>query len=242
MIGFKLSQISKKFGSREVFKELDLEIHPGSLTVILGASGCGKSTLIRLLAGLEEPSAGSITSNRSGYRQSFVFQDPTLLSWRTVEENLALPFELGKKLTVQARAEITQALKLVQLEPESSLYPHQLSGGMKMRVSLARALATHPEVMFLDEPFSALDELTRKAWQVQLREIWQQTQMTVVFVTHSLSEALFLADRVLVLKDKKIIYDRLLPFPLRREPPLRSQTLFLEELSQLENVMTGEQP
>lgn len=189
---------------RRLFGGLDLQIQPGEWVTLIGPSGSGKSTLLRLLAGLETPTSGSVQLQGSGTKPAFVFQEPRLLPWLNVRENLELSFRLKNQ-----RAEnpnLAQALTQVRLlapgappEPVFSLFPHQLSGGMKMRVSLARSLLQKPEILLLDEPLGALDELTREDLCLELLQLHRHFKTTTVLVTHSLTEACFLSDRVVVL-------------------------------------------
>ena len=172
---------------------LDLEMSDGCLTALVGASGCGKSTVLRLLAGLLQPQAGRVERPAGGV--GFVFQSPTLLPWRTVEQNVALPQELGGA----AAMSVAEALKLVELSEHANKRPGQLSGGQQMRVSLARALRADPSLLLLDEPFAALDALTRRRLQNQFAALQTRLGRTVVLVTHDLDEAVLLADRVVVL-------------------------------------------
>ncbi|CAI8206106.1 MAG: Aliphatic sulfonates import ATP-binding protein SsuB [Alphaproteobacteria bacterium] len=175
----------------------------GSFTALVGPSGCGKSSLLRLLAGLEHPFIGSVT----GLAQSdigFVFQEPTLLAWRNVADNITLPLKIEGHNPSEIGGRLDEALALVGLTDFADALPRQLSGGMKMRVSLARALAKRPPVLLMDEPFAALDELTRFRLDDDLRAIWQQQKCTIIFVTHSVTEAAYLAERALVMQDGEI--------------------------------------
>lgn len=175
----------------------------GSFTALVGPSGCGKSSLLRLLAGLEQPTIGSVT----GLAQSdigFVFQEPTLLAWRSVAENITLPLKIEGHARSEIDTRLAEALQLVGLTDFADALPRQLSGGMKMRVSLARALAKRPPVLLMDEPFAALDELTRFRLDDDLLAIWRQQDCTIVFVTHSVTEAAYLAERALVMQEGKL--------------------------------------
>lgn len=212
---------------------LELQIVPGSFVSVVGSSGSGKSTLLRLIAGLEAPTKGDIIlSPRSSGAFSFVFQDPNLLPWRTARENVHLPFELNQALKEIPRHErqkrITEALQKVHLLESQDLFPHELSGGMRMRVSLARALVSSPRLLLMDEPFAALDENTRFEMQNQLYQLWLKEQMTVVFVTHSLFEATFLAERVIMLKGPggHIALDQSIELPRERSESLRTSESF----------------
>ena len=177
---------------------LSLDFPAASFTALVGPSGCGKSTALRLLAGLLAPTGGSVT--RPARDQiGFVFQDPTLLAWKSAYDNIALPLKIAGHRRADIDRRVTYALDLVGLSGRGAALPRELSGGMKMRISLARALAAEPRILLLDEPFAALDELTRLRLDDDLLRIWQQNKCTVVFVTHSISESAYLAERVGVL-------------------------------------------
>ncbi|MGE5085723.1 MAG: ABC transporter ATP-binding protein [Bacillota bacterium] len=231
--GVHLKNINKSFGLKEVLHNLDLQIEKGSFTALVGPSGCGKSTVLRLIAGLEAPTNGLVEIDETHAQKfGFVFQDANLLPWKTVAENVALPFELSPLLQGTSKAEIHQrvleVLSKVKMSESKDLFPHQLSGGMKMRVSLARALVGKPQLLLMDEPFAALDEFTRNEMQIQLRDLWQLEKVTVVFVTHSLLESAFLADRVILLKGPggQIALDKKLNLPLKRDERLRTSAEF----------------
>ena len=215
-----------------------LEFHP-DVTFIIGENGCGKSTLLRLVAGLEKPRSGTLREDDNRIRgphpsRVVVFQDPTLFPWRSVWDNVALGLEAQGILKSQ-RQRVDSALDLVGLSAFRNAYPHQLSGGMAQRVALARALVTEPEILLLDEPFSALDAFTRIRLQDELLRLWAIDRPTLLFVTHDIDEALVLADRVVVLRDRParvkadILVDR--PYPRHRGDPyladLRKQILGL---------------
>lgn len=188
-----LSGVRLDFGARRVLRHVDLLVPEGQLTCLLGPSGCGKSTLLRVAAGLLSPSLGRV--ERASERLSVVFQEPRLLPWLRVRENVALPFRLRGQPAPDPRP----WLERVGLAEAAELYPHELSGGMKQRVAIARALITEPQLLLMDEPFSALDEATREDLEVLLRGLWAERRMTILFVTHSLSEAVFLGERILVM-------------------------------------------
>ncbi|UXR63522.1 ABC transporter ATP-binding protein [Bdellovibrio bacteriovorus] len=232
-VGIRIEKLHKDFSQKKVIENLNLDIAPGSFVSVVGPSGCGKSTLLRLVAELETPSSGTIQKDSGDATNfSFVFQDPNLLAWRTVYENVRLPFELSKSLQVLSPQEqhkrISAALTKVHLQDSQNLFPHQLSGGMKMRVSLARALVNSPQLLLMDEPFAALDESTRFEMQRELHTLWQKERMTVIFVTHSLFESAFLSERIIMLKGAgaQIVLDQKLTLPQVREESLRTTEAF----------------
>jgi NitT/TauT family transport system ATP-binding protein len=176
-----------------------LEIAPGEIVALVGPSGCGKSTALRLLAGLERPTRGEVVRSAGKGETAVVFQAPTLMPWATALANVALPLELAGAAKARAHETASVALAGVGLATAQAAKPAQLSGGMAMRVSLARALVTRPRLLLLDEPFAALDEITRRALADDVHRLWAQTRPAVVFVTHSVEEAVFMASRVLVM-------------------------------------------
>ena len=226
--------VSKRFtgSSAPVLEGIDLAIERGEFVSIIGPSGCGKSTLLKLVAGLAPCSSGEIAVNGmtpENAREvvSFVFQDATLLPWRTVEKNVSLALELERSQPPPERRQITQKLlELVGLSHVAKHYPRQLSGGMKMRVSIARALATRPRLLLMDEPFAALDEMTRDRMNEELLRLRDEQNWTVLFVTHSVAEAVFLSSKVVVLAPHPgrvaHILDVDLPYP-RTEATRESQ-------------------
>ncbi|WPB56137.1 ABC transporter ATP-binding protein [Xylophilus sp. GOD-11R] len=198
-----LRGIGKTFpGARApALRDIDLDIDPGDFLCLLGPSGCGKSTLLRLLAGLTPPDAGALRWGGDGQRPEigFVFQDATLMPWASVADNVYLPFQLKDVPRPQVAGAIDEALALVGLRDAADAYPRQLSGGMRMRVSIARALVTRPRLLLMDEPFAALDEITRNRLNQDLAALWRQLGCTVVFVTHSVIESVQLASRIVVM-------------------------------------------
>jgi NitT/TauT family transport system ATP-binding protein len=200
-VSLKIEGLSKNFGAREVLANLQLEIPSGTFTTLVGPSGCGKTTALRLMAGLEKPSSGSLKydANENDHI-GFVFQESQLLPWRSVAENILLPLELQKSSLSESEkhGRVQTVLKKVKLEHAGRLYPHELSGGMKMRVSVARALISNPSWLFMDEPFAALDEPTRFEMQDLIKQLWIQEKLSVVFVTHSLFEAAYLSQRIIM--------------------------------------------
>lgn len=183
---------------------LDLDIGKGEFVSLLGASGCGKSTALRLIAGLTKPSSGSIAVPARASRQSigFVFQEPTLMPWTSVRENVRLPLKLAHMGDAESTVRVADALTQVGLADFADAYPRELSGGMKMRVSLARALVTSPDILLLDEPFAALDEITRFRLNNDLLALWRMLGKTIVFVTHSVYESVYLSQRVVVMTSR----------------------------------------
>lgn len=239
----QLERVRRSFpGGPTVIEDLNLKVDAGEFLAILGPSGCGKSTLLRMIARLLPPDSGTITTTPAQPRTAFVFQDAHLLPWRTVLDNAALPLELqgiGRdQRYAAARAELAQ----VGLADAEQRYPAQLSGGMRMRVSLARALATGPSLLLMDEPFAALDEITRFNLEVQLRELWRARGMTVLFVTHSISEAAFLANRAIVLARRGggVILDRRIDLPAERSHTLRSDPRLGAHMQELFAAMEEE--
>ena len=242
-VALRLDHVRRVFDNRlVVIEDLDLQIDAGEFLAILGPSGCGKSTLLRMIAGLAPPDAGAIVAEPEDSRVAFVFQDAHLLPWRTALDNAALPLELLGVNREERYAKARGALAQAGLAEAESRYPAQLSGGMRMRVSLARALVTEPRLLLMDEPFAALDEITRFNLEVQLRELWQSRGMTVIFVTHSISEAAFLANRAVVLTRRKgrIRLDRRFDLPLRRTNELRSDPHIGREMQLLMAAMEEE--
>lgn len=198
-------EVSKRFGAGPlVLDRLSLAAQPGEFLSLIGPSGCGKSTLLRLIAGLSPASTGTVivdgkTPDAAAAELAFVFQEPTLLPWLTVAKNVELPLKLRGLPAADREARRNRVLELVRLAEKAAAYPRQLSGGQKMRVSIARALAPSPKILLLDEPFGALDEMTREHLNEELLEIRAQQAWTAFFVTHSVAEAVFLSDRVLIM-------------------------------------------
>jgi len=212
---------------------IDLAVAPGEFVAILGPSGCGKSTLLRMIAGLDRADAGSIAIDRDEQRSAiaYVFQDAHLLPWRSVLDNAALPLELLGRDAGERREAARRAIEQVGLGDAADRFPAQLSGGMRMRVSLARALVTQPRLLLLDEPFAALDEITRQQLDDQLRGLWRATGMTVLFVTHSIAEAAFLAERAVVLtrRPARVVLEHRIDLPPERDAALRGDPRFARE-------------
>jgi len=204
-----LSNVGKQYQTAdgvtiEALRDIHLAVEHGEFTAVVGPSGCGKSTLLRIIAGLDRASAGSVEIDGALVAgpvasAGVMFQDPLLMAWRTALNNVLLPIEVLRRKRAAYRERARELLALVGLQGFEQRYPHELSGGMQQRVALARALIHDPELLLMDEPFAALDEITREQMGLELLRIWNETGKTVLFVTHSISEAVFLADRVLVL-------------------------------------------
>jgi NitT/TauT family transport system ATP-binding protein len=198
-----LRGVAKTFGTGTLALDgLDLDVRAGEFLSLLGPSGCGKSTALRIVAGLSEPSRGSVTWTSGEGRArdiGFVFQEPTLMPWTTVFGNVYLPLKLAGMARETAAPRVAETLKRVGLADFASAYPRELSGGMRMRVSIARALVTAPRVLLMDEPFAALDEITRFKLNDDLIVLWRELGMTVLFVTHSVFESVYLSQRVVVM-------------------------------------------
>ena len=204
----QLRGVSKEFGHGHVqaLEEIDLDIRPGEFVSLIGPSGCGKSTLLRIVGDLIKPSGGEVVVNGKSAPQArldrdygIVFQDAVLFDWRTVEKNIGLPLEIMGWERRKRGERVREMVELVELKGFESHHPWQLSGGMQQRVSIARALSFGPPLLLMDEPFGALDEMTRERLNLELLRIWEQSGSTVIFVTHSISEAVFLSTRVVVI-------------------------------------------
>jgi NitT/TauT family transport system ATP-binding protein len=195
-----LRGVGKTFDSGTVALDgFDLSVRAGEFVSLLGPSGCGKSTALRIIAGLSEASAGSVTWPGGAGQIGFVFQEPTLMPWASVAANVRLPFTLAGADEANSTAAVAQSLERVGLADFADAFPRELSGGMKMRASIARALATEPQLLLMDEPFAALDEITRFRLNNDLLSVWQEMRRTVVFVTHSVFESVYLSQRIVVM-------------------------------------------
>lgn len=241
----ELRDATKRFGEGPlVLDRVSFAAEPGDFVSLIGPSGCGKSTLLRLIAGLSPLSSGTITvagrsPEQSGADLAFVFQEPTLLPWLTVEENVELPLKL-RGIDPAARAETRrQALELVRLGEKAAAYPRQLSGGQKMRVSIARALSVAPKLLLLDEPFGALDEMTREHLNEELLAIRQQQQWTAFFVTHSVAEAVFLSNRICVMAAKpgRIHTEVRIDLPWPRTPETRLSRPYQDRVAEVSRLL-----
>jgi len=212
-----------------------LVVDPGEIVAVAGPSGCGKSTALRLLAGLEEPTSGRCERTVEAGRTSLVFQAPTLMPWADASANVALPLRLAERPRDEIASRVAEALGRVRLAGAERAYPSELSGGMAMRVSLARALVTEPELLLLDEPFAALDAVTRRALVEDVHRVWSQTRAAIVFVTHDVDEAVYLASRVVVLTacPGRNADEIAVAGPLPRPPGFRASPGFLETVDRV---------
>jgi NitT/TauT family transport system ATP-binding protein len=200
----RIASLQKSFGDLEAIRRISFDVGDGEFLGVLGPSGCGKSTLLMMIAGLIDPTVGEIwvkDAKVAGPRQEVgvVFQSPVLLPWRTVLQNVLFPIELQKLPHSKYRPRAIELLRMAKIDEYAGLLPRQLSGGMRQRVAICRALVHDPSILLMDEPFSALDAITRDEMAVELQRIWQANRKTVIFVTHSIREAAFLSDRVLVM-------------------------------------------
>ena len=240
-----LRGVSKSYSSgRPVLQAVDLQVGKGEFVSLIGPSGCGKSTILKLISGLTAPSAGTIqvegTTPRDAREMiSFIFQDATLLPWRTVTSNVGLGLELERAPAARRREEVAALLQVVGLGHVAHAYPRELSGGMKMRVSIARALATRPQILLLDEPFAALDEMTRERLNEELLRLRAERPWTGVFVTHSVAEAVFLATRIVVLAPDPGRVHAVLPvdLPFPRTAELRGMPEFESLVGHVSHVL-----
>ena len=226
-----IRHVSKQFANGTIaVRDVNLDLAAGEFVSLLGPSGCGKSTLLRMIAGLGDPSVGTIdwatmshdAWGRPARELGFVFQDPTLMPWATALDNVVLPLKLSRTNRGEAEARGAEMLALVGLKGFEKSYPRELSGGMKMRVSIARALVTHPKILLMDEPFAALDEITRHKLNDDLLRLWDANRFTAVFVTHSVFESVYLSQRIVVMAARpgRVMAD------LRVEAPYPRDDLF----------------
>ncbi len=223
----RIESVSKTYGSSQAavqaLRDVSLTVRSGEFLSIIGPSGCGKSTLLKLIADLMIPSSGHIAiKGRSPYEArlardcGIVFQSPTLMEWRSVEKNIELPLEILSAPPAEQKKRTDQLLELIRLRDFASHYPRELSVGMQQQVSIARALAYHPSILLMDEPFGSLDELTRERLGRELLDLWERTRVTVLFVTHSVDEAVILSDRVAVLTPRPGHVERVITIDLPR--------------------------
>ncbi|HXV98407.1 MAG TPA: ABC transporter ATP-binding protein [Anaerolineae bacterium] len=237
-----IQNVNKIFGEGtpnqvHALKDINLVIQPNEFISLIGPSGCGKSTLLRLIGDLTGSSSGQVTINNKSAHQArldrdygMVFQAATLYDWRTVAKNVQLPLELMKYSKEKKEARTRDMLALVELSDFSKHFPWQLSGGMQQRVAIARALAFEPSILLMDEPFGALDEMTRERLNLELLSIWEKTRTTVIFVTHSITEAVFLSTRVIVMSARpgRITHDIKIDLPQPRHNDTRESVRYFE--------------
>jgi NitT/TauT family transport system ATP-binding protein len=245
-----ISGLSKAFvqGQVQALQGIDLSIRPREFVSLIGPSGCGKSTLLRIVGDLIKPSGGELVVNGKSAHEArldrdygIVFQDPVLYDWRTVAKNIALPLELAGWSRARRQARVREMLELVELTGFENRHPWQLSGGMQQRVSIARALSFSPALLLMDEPFGALDEMTRERLNSELLHIWAETGCTVIFVTHSIAEAVFLSTRAVVMSPRPgriaHVVDVDLPHPRTQET--REDTRFFSLVTEVREALHG---
>jgi NitT/TauT family transport system ATP-binding protein len=243
-----LSRVTKDFqrGGVRALQEIDLEVRPREFVSLIGPSGCGKSTLLRIIGDLVEPTSGEVVVNGKRAHQArldrdygIVFQDAVLYDWRTVAKNIALPLEMLGWDKARRTARVGEMVDLVELGGFENHHPWQLSGGMQQRVSIARALAFDPPLLLMDEPFGALDEMTRERMNMELLRIWDESGSTIVFVTHSIAEAVFLSTRVVVMSPRPAritgVVDIELPQP--RTADTREQERFFGLVTEVRELL-----
>ncbi|HVZ83246.1 MAG TPA: ABC transporter ATP-binding protein [Terracidiphilus sp.] len=242
-----LQGVTKKFRNAALaLQNISLTVERGEFVTFLGPSGCGKSTLLRLISGLSPVSEGTVrvngmTPENARELMSFIFQDATLLPWRTVERNVGLGLELEYAARSTRKERVARMLDLVGLSHVAQRYPRQLSGGMKMRVSIARALVSRPRILLMDEPFAALDEMTRDRMNEELLRLYAEQKWTVLFVTHSVAEAVFLSSRILVLAPHpgRVAHELHVDLPWPRTAETRESAAFEEIVMQASRLLRG---
>jgi NitT/TauT family transport system ATP-binding protein len=245
-----LRSVSKTFSNGTVaLQNMSLDIRQGEFVSLLGPSGCGKSTVLRLISGLGETTSGTVewptaTFDAAGQPEreiGFVFQEPTLMPWATVFNNVWLPLRLRRINKQAARPQIMEALAMVGLDKFADSYPRELSGGMKMRVSIARALITRPKLLLMDEPFAALDEITRFRLNDDLLHLWETFGWTVVFVTHSVFESVFLSERIVVMAARpgRVVADLTVDAPYPRHDDFRTSAVYNENCRRASDALHG---
>jgi len=243
----RLQQVDKRFPSGlQALRDVSLAVRGGQFVALLGPSGCGKSTVLRLAAGLDTPTAGTVQApavTASGASDTaFVFQEPTLMPWATVFDNVWLPLRLQGRARTDAAATVRAVLARVGLADFETAHPAQLSGGMKMRASIARALVTQPQVLLMDEPFAALDDITRQALNTDLLQWWHGAgNMAALFVTHSVAEAVFLSQRVLVMAARpgRVVAELAIDAPYPRPAGFRHSAAFTDSCRQLGEALAA---
>src|SRR3954466_14034399 len=242
----QLDGVSRRFGQTVALQGIDLEIAEQEFVSLIGPSGCGKSTLLRIVGDLVEPTSGTVAVNGKPARQArmdrdygIVFQDPVLYDWRTVAKNVALPLEMAKWPRQKRAERVREMLELVELGGFAEHRPWQLSGGMQQRVSIARALSFDPALLLMDEPFGALDEMTRERLNMELLQIWAASGSTIIFVTHSIAEAVFLSTRVVVMSPRpgRISETIAIDLPQPRSAATREEPRFFELVTQVREAL-----
>jgi NitT/TauT family transport system ATP-binding protein len=242
----QLEGVSRRFGQTVALQGIDLEVAEREFVSLIGPSGCGKSTLLRIVGDLIQPTEGTVVVNRKPARQAridrdygIVFQDPVLYDWRTVAKNVALPLEMAKWPRQKRAERVREMLDLVELGGFADHRPWQLSGGMQQRVSIARALSFDPALLLMDEPFGALDEMTRERLNMELLQIWEAGGSTIVFVTHSIAEAVFLSTRVVVMSPRpgRISETIAIDLPQPRTAATREEPRFFELVTQVREAL-----
>jgi len=242
------NRVEKTYGNgTHALDEVRLRVQQGEFVSLLGPSGCGKSTLLRMFAGLETPSGGhlrwwnegTMPANTAGRTFSMVFQEATLMPWATVASNVSLPLDLAGMDKAESGVRVAQVLDRVGLSRFHHAYPRELSGGMQMRAAIARALVTEPNLLLMDEPFGALDEFTRNRLDGELRRLWAQRDLTVVFVTHSIYEAVFLSTKVVVMgaRPGRVIAEVDIDGPAERDESFRVSPAFIAACHQLSELL-----
>ena len=245
-----ITGLTKTFpkGNVTALQEIDLQIEPEEFVSLIGPSGCGKSTLLRVIGDLIQPTTGTVEVNGKSAHQArldhdygIVFQDSVLFDWRTVAKNVGLPLELLDWDRAKRKERVEEMLRLVELQGFGDHHPWQLSGGMQMRVAIARALAFEPSLLLMDEPFGALDEMTRERLNIELLEIWRRMASTVVFVTHSISEAVFLSTRVVVMSPRPGRIAGIVDIDLAqpRSADTREDPRFFEHVTAVRELLRG---
>lgn len=237
-----LREVSKSYENGTLaLSGFNFNVREGEFVSLLGPSGCGKSTALRILAGLAGPSQGAVDWTTNAAQLGFVFQEPTLMPWASVADNVRLPLKLAHADEAQSKAAVAQALERVGLTEFAQSYPRELSGGMKMRVSIARALATEPQLLLMDEPFAALDEITRFRLNNDLLKVWQELRRTVVFVTHSVFESVYLSQRIVVMTPRpgRVFTEIDVPAPYPREDRYRMSPEYAGYCRQVADALTA---
>lgn len=229
-----LNNIKKSFGDKIVLQDINLEVEDGEFVCILGHSGCGKSTMLNLIAGFTKPDSGDISVNRvpigkPNQERGIVFQEHALFPWYTVFENIAFGPTVQGKSKEEVQKIAYKYLQMIGLEPFEHHYPSELSGGMKQRVGIARALAGQPKLLLMDEPFAALDVFTKETMRKELIDIWNELKTTIIFITHDIAEAVYLADRIVVMKQGVIAAEK----QISMKRPRKIENSFVQELQQI---------